>query len=212
MPTTTFGPVRVTYDDDVLEPRPWTLAQSVWAAELPPGPMLELGCGAGHIGLAAAALTGSPLLQVDTSEAATRTAAANASAAGLAATVTQRRGDPGEVLADDERFAVIVADPPYIPSDEVDRFPEDPTSAIDGGGEGVALVHHFLTVAAAHLAPGGAVVLQLGGSGQIDEVEAWLRAPDAPDLVVRERRVLGPDRALALLTAASDPSATPGGR
>jgi release factor glutamine methyltransferase len=212
VPTTTFGPVRVTYGDDVLEPRPWTLAQSVWAAALPPGPMLELGCGAGHIGLAAAALTGSPLLQVDTSAAATRTAAANASAAGLAGTVTQRHGDPGDVLEDDERFAVIVADPPYIPSDQVDRFPEDPTSAIDGGGEGVALVHHFLTVAAAHLAPGGAVVLQLGGSDQIDQVEGWLRTPDAPDLVVRERRVLGPDRALALLTAAPEAAGSPGGR
>ena len=204
MPTIEFGPVRVTYDDDVLEPRPWTLAQSVWAAELPPGPMLELGCGAGHIGLAAAALTGSPLLQVDTSEAAVRTAAANASDAGLAATVRQRLGDPADVLGEDERFAVVVADPPYIPSDEVDRFPEDPSTAIDGGGEGVALVHHFLTVAAAHLAPGGAIVLQLGGDGQIDQVEAWLRTPGAPALVVRERRVLGDDRALALLTSAAD--------
>ena len=211
MPTITFGPVRVTYADDVLEPRPWTLAQSVWAAELPPGPMLELGCGAGHIGLAAAALTGSPLLQVDTSEAATRTAAANASDAGLAGTVQQRLGDPADVLGEDERFAVVVADPPYIPSDEVDRFPEDPTTAIDGGGEGVALVHHFLTVAAAHLAPGGAIVLQLGGDGQVDQVEAWLRTPEAPDLAVRERRVLGDDRALALLTSTADdrsPTAT----
>ena len=51
-----FGPVDIRHDDEVLEPRPWTIAQAEWASELPAGPMLELGCGAGHIGLAAAAL------------------------------------------------------------------------------------------------------------------------------------------------------------
>ena len=59
-------------------------------------------------------------------------------------------------------------------------------------------------MAAAHLAPGGAIVLQLGGDGQVDQVEAWLRTPEAPDLAVRERRVLGDDRALALLTSTAD--------
>ena len=208
MPTTTFGPVQVTYEDAVLEPRPWTLAQSVWAAELPPGPMLELGCGAGQIGLAAAALTGCPLVQVDRSEAASRAAAANASAAGLGGSVTQRTGDPADVLAADERFAIIIADPPYIPSEEVDRFPDDPTHAIDGGGDGADLVHHFLRVAADHLAPGGGIVLQVGGPEQLDEVETWLRGTDGPDLVVRERRELAADRALALLTHAGDEAPT----
>lgn len=201
MPTTAFGPVRITYDERVLEPRPWTLAQSDWVAELPPGPMLEIGCGAGQIGLAAASLTGSPLVQVDRSAHAIAMATANAAAAGLAGTVTQRHGDPGEALREDERFAIIIADPPYIPTDGVERFPDDPTSAIDGGTDGMELVRHFLTVAARHLSPGGAIVLQLGGSGQVDEVERWLQAHEAPALVVRARRVLAADRALALLRA-----------
>ncbi len=203
MPTAEFGPIRVTYDEHVLEPRPWTLAQSTWVAELPPGPMLEIGCGAGQIGLAAASLTGSPLVQVDSSAHAIATATANAAAAGLAGTVTQRHGDPDEAVREDERFAIIIADPPYIPSDDVERFPEDPTSAIDGGRDGMEQVHHFLTVAARHLTPGGAIVLQLGGNGQVDEVERWLQTRDAPALVVRARRVLAADRALALLTAAA---------
>src|SRR5688572_7240491 len=57
--TIAFGPVTVTYDAGVLRPRPWTLAQAQWAAALlegaPAGHVLELGCGAGHIGLAIAA-------------------------------------------------------------------------------------------------------------------------------------------------------------
>lgn len=196
--------MRITYDDDVLEPRPWTVAQAEWAAELPPGPMLELGSGAGQIGLAAAALTGCTVVQVDSSEVAHRTAAANAAAAGLAGAVTQRRGDPADVLADDERFAVVIADPPYVPSDAVDQFPDDPRAAIDGGADGVDLVHHFLEVAAHHLAPGGSIVLQLGGAEQVAEVAAWLDGPDAPPLTIQERRLLGPDRALALLGSRSE--------
>ena len=66
-----FGPIVVEYDDRVLVPRPWTLAQSAWAAELATGrgtgPILELYCGAGHIGLAAARLSGRSLVQVDDS-------------------------------------------------------------------------------------------------------------------------------------------------
>lgn len=51
----------ISYDERVLEPRPWTADQSRWAADLivasPPGEVLELCCGAGQIGLLATALT-----------------------------------------------------------------------------------------------------------------------------------------------------------
>lgn len=196
-----FGPIDIDHDDDVLEPRPWTLAQSEWAAELPPGPMLELGCGAGHIGLAAAVLTGSPLVQVDVSSAACGWAARNAAAAGVAGRVEQRCGAIEDVLRDDERFAIVIADPPYVESSDVEEFPEDPEHAIDGGEDGLELVRSFLVVAAQHLAPGGSVVLQLGVPTQIDEVASWLGRPGTPGLVVVERRVVADDRSLALLRA-----------
>ncbi|MBI2244007.1 MAG: methyltransferase, partial [Nocardioides sp.] len=54
-----FGPLRITFDGRVLRPRPWTAAQSEWAAEIladaPAGPVLELCAGAGQIGLLAVA-------------------------------------------------------------------------------------------------------------------------------------------------------------
>ena len=197
-----FGPLDIDHDDEVLEPRPWTLAQSAWAAELPAGPMLELGCGAGHIGLAAAVLSGSPLVQVDTSEAACRWAARNAATAGLADRVEQRCGEIEDVLGPDEQFAIVIADPPYVESSDVEAFPEDPERAIDGGRDGLDLVRTFLVAAEQHLAPGGSIVLQLGAPRQIEAVASWLRRPDAPDLAVVERRVVGDDRSLALLQAA----------
>jgi methylase of polypeptide subunit release factors len=198
-----FGPVDIRHDDEVLEPRPWTIAQAEWASELPVGPMLELGCGAGHIGLAAAALTGSPLVQVDRSEAACRWAGTNAVAAGLHDRVEQRCGELHEVLDDAERFAVVIADPPYVESSDVRRFPEDPEDAIDGGEDGLDLVRAFLATAARHLAPGGSIVLQLGAPDQIDAVASWLRGPGAPALAVVDRRVVADDRSLALLQAVS---------
>ncbi len=198
-----FGPLDIEHDDEVLEPRPWTLAQSEWAAELPAGPMLELGSGAGHIGLAAAVLSGSTLVQVDTSAAACRWAARNAAAAALAERVEQRCGEIQDVLRADERFAIVIADPPYVESADVEGFPEDPEHAIDGGEDGLDVVRAFIVAAEQHLAPGGSIVLQLGAPSQVEAVASWLRRPGTPSLAVVERRVVGEDRSLALLQAAA---------
>lgn len=197
-----FGPVEIDHDEEVLTPRPWTLAQSTWVAELAKGPMLELGCGAGHIGLAASVLTCSSLVQVDRSEAACRWAATNAAAAGASDRISQRCGDVGEVLRPDERFAVVIADPPYISSSFVERHPLDPVLAIDGGHDGLELARRFLTVAFDHLAPDGSIVLQLGGAEQVDAVETWLAEPTSPALEVTSRRIIADDRSLALLQEA----------
>ena len=55
--TAEYGPLSIAYDHRVLEPRPWTAAQSRWVSALlesaPPGPVLEICSGAGHIGLLA---------------------------------------------------------------------------------------------------------------------------------------------------------------
>lgn len=195
-----FGPVDIGYDGGVLEPRPWTLAQSEWAAELADGrPMLEIGCGAGQIGLAAVALSHAPLVQVDRDPAACRWAARNARRNGLSHLVEQRCGTADEVLRPDERFGLVLADPPYVPTAEVARFPEDPVLAIDGGRDGLELVRAFVTQAAAHLDPDGAVVLQVWGRRQADQAWAWLDAPGAPALRVLAVRDYAPDRSLVLL-------------
>ncbi|MGA8210311.1 MAG: methyltransferase, partial [Nocardioidaceae bacterium] len=111
-----FGGLAIAFDDRVLRPRPWTLAQSAWAAELaatvPAGPALELCSGAGHIGLAFAATSGRRLVMVDADPTACRFARGNVASAGLSARVEVRTGDLARALATDERFAVAIADPP----------------------------------------------------------------------------------------------------
>ncbi|MGI8983910.1 MAG: 50S ribosomal protein L11 methyltransferase [Acidimicrobiales bacterium] len=196
-----FGPIEVGFDETVLRPRSWTLAQSEWAAELAAGggPLLEVGCGAGHIGLAAAVLSGAPLVQVDLDPAACRWAGRNAAANGWADRAEQRCGTAGEVLAPDERFAVIVADPPYVPTEEVAQYPDDPVGAIDGGPDGLGSVRAFLIDVADHMSPGGSVLVQVRGADQVDLLSGWLAHPASPALVVREARFYGELRAVARL-------------
>lgn len=195
-----FGPIDVAFDDRVLRPRPWTLAQAEWAAELSAGAtILELGCGAGHIGLAAAALAGARVVQVDREAAACRWAARNAEANGLEHLAEQRCGRVENVLAEGEQFRVVIADPPYVPTGEAALYPRDPPGAIDGGPDGLHAVRSFLTTVAGHVDSAGSVVLQLRGLRQVAQLESWLAHPASPALVVAEARAYGDLRALARL-------------
>lgn len=195
-----FGPIDVAFDESVLRPRAWTLAQSEWAAELSDGsPMLELGCGAGHIGLAAAALSGTRMVQVDHDPAACRWAGVNAAANGYAELVEQRCGRAEDVLGDGERFGLVIADPPYVPSSEVHLYPEDPLRAIDGGPDGLDSVRDFLTGITGHVDRGGSVVLQVRGLAQVGQLEGWLSDSSAPPFEVTESRSYDDLRALARL-------------
>lgn len=173
-PQMTFGTLDIAYDDRVLRPRTWTTTQSRWAAELlaevPAGPVLELCSGAGQIGLLAVAASDRRLLCVDASEAACEFALANARSAGMADRVEVRLGPLDEALAPDERFPLVIADPPWVPGAETGRFPEDPLSAIDGGPDGLDVARACLRVVAAHLGPDGAAVLQLGTREQAERL------------------------------------------
>lgn len=207
-----FGPVAVGFDERVLRPRPWTLAQSEWAAELagglPPGPILELCCGAGHIGQAAAVLSGRSLVQVDLSEAACAWARANAERAGLGGRVEVRCGSFDEVLGPDERFPLVVADPPYVPAGEVGSFPDDPLLAIDGGPDGLDVAERCAAAGLDHLAPGGHLLVQVRGAPQVEGLAARLARRGAPP-ALREARAYGFDRALVLFSPAPAPTGRP---
>jgi HemK-like putative methylase len=176
-----FGDLEITYDDRVLTPRAWTVMQAEWAAELlgswPAGPVLELGCGAGQIGLLALHRLGNParrLVCVDESPAACELAQRNAESAGLAERVDVRQQDLGEAAASDERYALVIADPPWVPTSQTDQYPEDPPDAIDGGADGLDDARVFVRVAAGHLLPGGSVLLQLGTHEQAEKLDAEL--------------------------------------
>lgn len=181
--TLSFGSLEITFDDRVLRPRAWTTDQSMWAASLlmdrvPEGPVLELCAGAGQIGLLAVAGSRRSLVCVDADAVACDFARANAHAAGLAELVDVRHGRLESALGDDELFALVIADPPWVRRHETGRYPEDPLLAIDGGDDGLDVARACLAVIDRHLMPGGAGVMQLGSVAQVEALreEPHLRA------------------------------------
>jgi len=71
-------------------------------------------------------------------------------------------------------FDLIVSNPPYIASSDIATLaPEvrlfDPRLALDGGADGLDFYRAIAAVAPARLAPGGAIVLELG-AGQAEPV------------------------------------------
>jgi release factor glutamine methyltransferase len=206
-----FGPLDIAYDERVLEPRAWTLHQSEWAAALlagaPAGPVLELCSGAGQIGLAAAVLADRDAVLVDASEVACEFARDNAAAAGWAGRTDVRHEPMTEALSARERFALVLADPPYIPSAGTSTYPEDPLSAIDGGDDGLDLARTCLGVAARHLEPGRPLLLQLRDEEQAARLAT--EASDAGALAPVEARTFEDRGTVLHLTRTGHAAATP---
>src|SRR4051812_4377003 len=194
-----FGPLIIEYDARVLPPRSWTLEQSRWAAALcaepAAGRLLELCAGAGQIGLAAAVLADRDLVQVEADPVAAGYARRNARRAGWGHRVEVRTERLEEALGPGELFPLILADPPYLPTADTERWPEDPRTAIDGGPDGLAVTRACLVVAAAHLSRDGRLLLQVAGphqAGRVDELAA-------AEFDTEEVRVIDEVRAIQLL-------------
>lgn len=105
-----------------------------------------------------------------------------------------------EVIGRGEKFALIIADPPWVPSADTGQFPEDPLLAIDGGADGLAVVHTCLALISEHLADGGGAVVQIGTPAQMVAVERHLRAHASLGLEVTDSR-RHRDRGVLILVA-----------
>ena len=114
--------------------------------------------------------------------------------------VEVRYAGMSDALAHDDRFALVLADPPYVPTRDVARYPDDPRHAIDGGADGLDVVRTCLAVIAAHASPGAPVALQVRGPAQVDRVTAVVGREGLP-LTARAgaRRVA--ERAVLVLRA-----------
>jgi release factor glutamine methyltransferase len=112
----------------------------------------------------------------DISEAALRTARANAGRLGLAPRAAFVADDYAAALSG--AFDLIVSNPPYVRSGDIDALAtevrdHDPRRALDGGADGLDAYRRIAPEAARLLAPGGSVVLEVG-HGQSGDVEGLL--------------------------------------
>lgn len=161
----------------VLDPRPdtETLVTAVLEHLRPGGRILDLGTGSGAIAVTLLAeRPNAHAVATDVSAAALPVARANAERHGVAARLTLVHGAWFDAVAG--RFAVVVANPPYVRHGAiVDLPPEvrdfDPHVALDGGPDGLDAYRHIAVGAGAHLAPGGWIVVEIG-AGQEPAVRA----------------------------------------
>jgi release factor glutamine methyltransferase len=105
-------------------------------------------------------------------------ARANFDALGLAARSTLVRGDWSSAIG--ATFDLVVANPPYVASGEIDALPRDvrdhdPRLAIDGGADGLDAYRAIVSELPRLLAPTGVAVLELG-IGQEGAVAALARS------------------------------------
>jgi release factor glutamine methyltransferase len=151
---------------DVLVPRPETelVAEAAIAAVPPGGALLDLCTGSGVVAVSAAlARPGARVVATDLSPAALEVARRNAAA--LGAEVTFLEGDLDAPVPEGERFDVVVSNPPYVPSAEIEGLSREvrrePRIALDGGADGLDVVRRIVRRAPSRLRPGGLLVVEL---------------------------------------------------
>ncbi|GEK48364.1 release factor glutamine methyltransferase [Bisbaumannia pacifica] len=167
-----FWGLRLATSEATLIPRPdtETLVEAALArAAAPLGRLLDLGTGTGAIALAfASERPGWAVLGLDLAPEAVRLARHNAALLGIT-NAEFHESDWFAALAEesaDERFALIVANPPYIAADDPHlgqgdvRF--EPASALVADDQGLADLHHLVAGARRHLEPGGWLLLEHG--------------------------------------------------
>lgn len=175
----------VRVDRGVFVPRPHTEPLARRAAALLPddGVAVDLCTGSGVVAVVlSAARPGATVLATDVDPAAVACARSN----GVAAL----EGDLDEPLPTSirGRIDVMTAVVPYVPSEELHLLPRDvranePRVALDGGPGGTVFLARAAAAAERLLAPGGTVLLELGGD-QADAVAAALSAAGCGDVRV----------------------------
>jgi release factor glutamine methyltransferase len=176
-----FCGLEIKVSRDVLVPRPETelLAERAWeflSAQQSIHPLvLDFGTGSGCIAIALAAkCPAAQVHAVDVSAEALGVAQENAVQNGVADNIRFHLGDGFAALPGGVLFALIVANPPYIPVAEIDTLaPEvrdyDPRLALDGGPDGLDFYRRLAAEAAKYLRPAGRIMLEFG-DGQAERI------------------------------------------
>jgi release factor glutamine methyltransferase len=204
-----FWKLEFAVDARVLVPRPDTetlieVAQDRLDARLnapveaAPARIADVGTGSGAIAVTLAKLRAdAAVFAVDISDDALAVARGNADRHG--ATVTFLAGDLAAPLGPHAPFVLIAANLPYIPTGELAGLPAEvrvePALALDGGPDGLSLVRRLVAAAPGLLAPGGALVLEIG-EGQADATAALLDQAGFTD-VQKKRDLAGIDRVVS---------------
>jgi release factor glutamine methyltransferase len=156
----------------VLIPRPDTETLVVealrLAREMPEPHIIDIGTGSGAIAIAVAKQhKGAKVTATDICGEALTVARRNAAGHGLAERIHFLQGDLFEPVPAEERFDLILSNPPYIAQEDMAKLPigvrdYEPHAALNGGPGGYAVFDRLIREAPRHLRPGGYLIVEIG--------------------------------------------------
>ena len=202
--STSFCGLEIAVSRHVLIPRPETelLAEAGWnylsTINHQPSTALDFGTGSGCIAVVLAEkCPGAKIFALDVSADALALARQNAAANPAANRIEFVESNGFAALPNELRFDLIVSNPPYIPTAEIETLePEvrdyDPRGALDGGADGLDFYRRLAVEAQQFLKPAGKIILEFG-EGQaaaireIFEKQNWVVEAIQPDYTQRER-------------------------
>ncbi|MTI46884.1 MAG: peptide chain release factor N(5)-glutamine methyltransferase [Firmicutes bacterium] len=200
--------------EGVLVPRPDTETLVEWIIEVVKSKekfnkntinILDIGTGSGAITLSLAYyLENARIYSVDISEKAHKIAKVNTKKLGLESRVTLLKGnlfEPIKELNKDIKFDIIVSNPPYIPSDDIDTLQKEvskyePRLALDGGADGLDFYRKIILGSPEYLKNKGVLGFEIGynqGSDLkrlLEEIEGFNNIRIRKDLAGKERAVI----------------------
>jgi release factor glutamine methyltransferase len=171
-----FWSLEFTVDARVLVPRPETetLVETALKHISKTGSVLDLCTGSGCVAVALASECPDLSIDaVDISGGACDVAKQNVENQGFTDRIQVLEGDLFEPLAAGRRYSAIVANPPYVPQEEIGSLsPEvrmEPEIALVGGKDGLDVVRRILSDAGSFLEPDGWIMLEVDPR-QVDEL------------------------------------------
>jgi release factor glutamine methyltransferase len=181
--STSFCGYEIIVNRHALVPRPETelLAEFGWnflsALNSQNATALDFGTGTGCIAIALASkCPTAKIVAVDISSDSLTLAKENAIANKVAERIEFLQGDGFAAIVADSKFDLIISNPPYIPTAEIETLqPEvrdfDPRGALDGGVDGLDFYRKLAAEAKPFLKPNGKIMLEFG-DGQADAIKS----------------------------------------
>lgn len=182
-----FAGLEFEVNENVLVPRS-PIAELIlggfhpWLSEHPVSAVLDMCCGSGCIGIACAHAFPDALVDLaDISPSALEVAGRNIEKHGLDDRMRAIRSDVFSDL-DGERYDLIVSNPPYVSTGEMQSLPREyahePTLGLEAGHDGMDVVSRILAGASDYLSSEGILVVEVGASADL----LMAKYPDVPFL------------------------------
>ncbi|TCW36500.1 release factor glutamine methyltransferase [Thermohydrogenium kirishiense] len=140
--------------------------------------VLDIGTGSGAIAVSIAKYKDVKVYAVDISDGALKVAKENADINGVSDKVIFIKSDLFSSIPDDIRYDLIVSNPPYIRSNEINELQEEvkrePKIALDGGEDGLTFYRRIVKDSVNYIKFGGIIAFEVGFD------QAW----DVKDILV----------------------------